>query len=199
MKSDKNRIKHVLLAAGLVFAAQMSAQAQGMPGHGPRMEGPGFAVPGDVPHGFEAPFDHQPGPVFLHGIKLTEEQEDKIFAIMHAQAPQLREQMKALRKAQEALRAMRFSAQYDDSKAKALTEASARAMGDSSLLRLRGEQQIYALLTAEQRKQVEEMKARFQAHEGHEGHEGREGHDRGDGRDNHHGPGLPPPGPAHTN
>ncbi|WP_394779947.1 Spy/CpxP family protein refolding chaperone [Undibacterium sp.] len=165
--------KHTLLAAGLALVAQFPAHAQsmpegpaGFPGHGgPGMEGHGFMHPG-MP-GFEAPFGHMTGPDFLRELKLSEEQQDKIFAIEHAQQPQLREQMKALHKAQEALHAMRFSAQYDDSKAKALTDISARAMADSALLRLRGEQQIYALLTTEQRKQLEEMRNRFKAHAGH--------------------------------
>ncbi len=167
-------VKHSVLTAALALAAQGPAHAQGMPeGHdGPGMEGHGFMHPG-MP-GFDAPFGHMPGPRLLHGLQLSEEQQDKIFAIQHAQQPQLREQMKTVRKAQDALHAMRFSAQYDDSKAKALTDLSARAMADSALLRLRGEQQIYALLTAEQRKQLEEMRDGFKAHAGRDPRKGME-------------------------
>ena len=160
MKSYQTSIKHFVFAAGLMFAATIPVQAQGMPGlpeGGLRMEGPGF----------EARFEPVPGPAFLRGLKLTEEQEDKVFAIIHAQQPQLREQMKAMRKAREALQAMHFSVKYDDSKAKVLADVIARATADSILLRLRGEQQIYALLTAEQRKQLEDMKEKFRARAAH--------------------------------
>ncbi len=149
-----------MLATGLAFAASIPAQAQGMPGlpeSGPGVEGPEFG----------ARFEPAPGPALLRGLKLTEEQEDKVFAIIHAQQPQLREQMKVLRKAREALQAMHFSAQYDDSKAKSLADAIARATSDSILLRLRGEQQIYALLTAEQRKRLEDMKEKFRTRADH--------------------------------
>jgi len=147
----KTRLK-LLITAGLMLAAQLSAQAQGMP------PGRAFMASGGMLPGPDTSFERPPGPAWLHGIKLTEEQQDKVFAIMHAEQPQLREQMKALRKAREALHAMRFSTEYDDAKARALTDAAARAMADSALLRLRGEQEIYALLTAQQRKQMEDMK-----------------------------------------
>jgi len=162
----KNRFKQLLFAAGLMCAAHLPAQAQGMPENGPSMDGPGFMAAGGMPPGFDLPFEHRPGPGFLQGIKLTEEQQDKIFAILHAQQPPLREQMKALRKANEALQAMRFSARYDDGKAKALTDAAGRATATSALLRIRGEQQIYALLTAEQRQQLEDRKEKFKANAG---------------------------------
>lgn len=161
MKLHTTRVTQLILAAGLVLAAHLPVQAQGMPQGGPMMGTP------DRPAGFAAPFEHTPGADFLHGIKLTEEQEDKVFAIVHAQQPLLREQMKAARKARHALQVMSLSAQYDDNKARALADAAARAMADTALLRTRSDQQIYALLTAEQRKQLEDLQEKSRAHDSH--------------------------------
>ncbi|MES2069176.1 MAG: Spy/CpxP family protein refolding chaperone [Pseudomonadota bacterium] len=161
MKLHTTRVAQLILAAGLVLAAHFPVQAQGMPQGDPEMETRG------LPGGIAAPFEHAPCADFLHGIKLTEEQEDKVFAIVHAQQPLLREQMKAAHKARQALHAMSLSAQYDDHKAKALADAAARAMADTALLRTRGDQQIYALLTAEQRKQLEDLQEKSRAHDSH--------------------------------
>src|SRR5438445_969649 len=161
MKLQTTRITQLILAAGLMLAAHLPVQAQGMPQGGLGMEAPG------LPGGFAVPSEHAPGVGFLHGIKLTEEQEDKVFAIVHAQQPLLREQMKAAGKARQALHAMSLSAQYDDNKAKALADAAARAMADTALLRTRSDQQIYALLTTEQRKQLEDLQEKSRAHDGH--------------------------------
>ncbi|WUR15849.1 Spy/CpxP family protein refolding chaperone [[Empedobacter] haloabium] len=97
---------------------------------------------------------------FLRGLELTETQEDKVFAILHAQAPYLREQHKAHEKAERALFALHGAAKYDDAAAAKLAQASAQAMANITLQHLRTEQKVLAVLTAEQRKQVEEAKAR---------------------------------------
>lgn len=107
------------------------------------------------------PHRHGPAPMFLHGVVLDEAQQDKVFAIVHAQQPQLREQAKAARQAHEALRAMATSGQFDDAKASALAQAAAKAMAATALQQARTDAQIYALLTPEQRSQA-----------GHAPHEG---------------------------
>lgn len=117
-------------------------------GHGPGF-GPGFG-PGPGPHG-EAPF--------LHGLRLSEAQQDKAFAILHAQAPYLREQAKAHEKAMRALHEMRLAEKYDDGAAAKLAQASAQAMANMQLQRVRTDQKLLSLLTPEQRKQIEERKA----------------------------------------
>lgn len=108
---------------------------------GPRHGGPGMPPP------------------FLHGLALTEAQQDKVFTILHSQVPYVREQDKALRKAREGLHALASAAQYDDTKAASQAQAAAQAMSNLELSRVRTEQKLLAVLTAEQRKQVEQRLA----------------------------------------
>jgi Spy/CpxP family protein refolding chaperone len=151
----------------------MEGGASGMPHRpGPGMQG-GMPGPGRhpgamgtmAPQGGPAPFGPLPGgpgtmaPPFLHGLELTEAQQDKIFAIMYGQAPYLRDQGKALHKAHEALRTLAQSAQYDDARAAALAQAAAQAMSNLELARVRTDQKVLAVLTAEQRRQVEQRMA----------------------------------------
>ena len=152
--------------------------------------------------GFGGPIDHGAGMMHRHGLHhaepglmpmlrhldLSEAQQDKVFAIMHAQAPQMREHGKALHKARTELRDLALSDKFDDARARALADTAARAQSEMALLRARTVQQIFALLTPEQRKQALELKARFD--------ERRMG--MGPGDDFPHGPGMGrgPGGPA---
>ena len=70
---------------------------------GPPM-GPPFVGP---------PLGTQHLPPYLMGVTLTEDQQDKVFAILHAAEPALREQEKAVRKARDGLRDLVRSAQFD--------------------------------------------------------------------------------------
>lgn len=130
-----------LLLAG-ALGAPLAAQAQHGPGPGPgpgpRMEGPGEGLP-----------------PFLRGVELSEAQQDKVFAATYAQAPLLREQQKIAFKAHEQLRELATSSHYDDATAAALAKGEAQAMATISLQHARLEQQLLAVLTPEQRKQVE--------------------------------------------
>jgi len=100
-----------------------------------------------------------PRPPFLHGIDLTEAQQDKVFAILHAQEPYLREQGKAAAKAHEALHAMGLAEKYDDAKAAALAKDAATAMANIALQHVRTEQKLLAVLNPEQRKKFAERPA----------------------------------------
>ncbi|AYM77005.1 periplasmic heavy metal sensor [Janthinobacterium agaricidamnosum] len=131
----------------LLALAQQDAAPSGPP---PR------AMPGP-PSGFR----HGPGgpgapglPPFLHGIDLSEAQQDKIFAATYAQAPLLREQEKIAFKAHEQLRALAASSAYDDAQASALANTAAQAMAKISLQHARLEQQLLAVLTPAQRQQA---------------------------------------------
>lgn len=130
----------LLLATAL--GAPLAAHAQRGPDHGPgpgsRMEGPGEGLP-----------------PFLRSVELSEAQQDKVFAATYAQAPLLREQQKIAFKAHEQLRELASSNQYDDAKATALANGAAQAMAKISLQHARLEQQLLAVLTPEQRQQVD--------------------------------------------
>lgn len=100
-------------------------------------------------------------PPFLRGLNLSEAQRDKIFDLMHAQAPAMRDQAGKMRKAQMELRRLSMSGEYDEAKVKSLSEASAKLMAEMAQMRARTGNQIYQMLTPEQRKQMEERKADF--------------------------------------
>ncbi|MGK5075515.1 Spy/CpxP family protein refolding chaperone [Janthinobacterium sp. ZB1P44] len=102
---------------------------------------------------------HAPGlPPFLHGIELSEAQQDKIFAATYAQAPLLRDQEKIAFKAHEQLRALAASSAYDDAQASALANTAAQAMAKISLQHARLEQQLLAVLTPIQRQQAQQQR-----------------------------------------
>jgi protein CpxP len=132
------------------------SQPMGAEGHGRRLGPEALGMP---------PFGPPPGapgmmpPPFLHGVDLSEAQQDKVFGILHGQVPYLREQDKTLRKSHEALQALAHAAQYDDAKAASLAQAASQAMANLELARVRTEQKLLAVLTAEQRLEVEQRMA----------------------------------------
>lgn len=178
MKTSKISVHNILLAASLalpLLATGGAARADdqgGDDGHPPMMmrhdgqPGPGHDGPEHGPGGgFHGgmPFAG-PGmggrPPFAHGVELSDAQEDKVFAILHAEQPYLREQGKAAAKAHEALRALGRAEQYDDAKAAALAKEAATAMANIALQHVRTEQKLLAVLTPEQRKKQAEGDAR---------------------------------------
>src|SRR3981081_3230303 len=78
-------------------------------------------------------------PSYLAGLTLSDEELDKVFGIRCAAAPAIREQAKALGKAREALEELTTTAQYQEMRAKALADASAKAASQLALLRARSE------------------------------------------------------------
>ena len=161
MKIHRATVATRAFAASLLLAGSLSAFAAP-----PADSDPHFNCPGPDSH-FRGPppgprFGAFPGegwggpPPFLAGLHLTEEQQDKVFAIVHAAAPALRDQEKALHKAREALRDLSESAQYDESRVKGLADSAAKADSQLSVLRAHTEHEIRALLTPEQLKQLQE-------------------------------------------
>lgn len=130
----------------------------GAPLYGPHPGGPGMAPGMAGMPGMDAMLP-PPLPPFLHGIELSEAQQDKVFAIVHGQIPYLREQGKTLHKSHEALAALARAEKYDDAKAASLAQSAAQAMANLELSRVRTDQKLLAVLTAEQRKQVEQRMA----------------------------------------
>ena len=98
-------------------------------------------------------------PPHLRGLNLSEAQRDKVFEIMHAQAPAMREKAKALRTAEDNLRALAASPDFTEAKARALADESAKAMADMKLARVNTERQVFDLLTPEQRKEAAEARS----------------------------------------
>ena len=152
----------VFLAAAMLAAAPAAFAEAPPPGHGidrAAQDGPD-AGPG--PGERRGPGGHGlhgrtggPGLPFLRGVELTEAQQDRLFAILHAEAPQLREQDKIEDKAHAALRAMAEAGDYSEARAAGHARALGQAIAARELLRVRTGAQVMALLTPEQRAQVQ--------------------------------------------
>jgi Spy/CpxP family protein refolding chaperone len=99
-------------------------------------------------------------PPFLRNLKLTEPQQDKLFALMHEQAPQARESAKARFKAMEELHRLAASNNFDVNKARLFADAYGQASARLALLRAEMEVKVRALLTAEQRQQLDDTRAK---------------------------------------
>jgi periplasmic protein CpxP/Spy len=94
------------------------------------------------------------GPMGMPGVHLSEAQRDKMFAIMHAQAPQMHELGKAVHQAHEAMRTLAQSDSFDEAKAAALSQQLGTAVAAMALQHAKVQAQTHALLTPEQRKQA---------------------------------------------
>jgi Spy/CpxP family protein refolding chaperone len=157
---NKSKLIQLLLAAAMALPLLARAE-EGLPPEGdhpplagPRGEGPRGEFPGVRFGGRGLPF--------LHGLELSESQEDKLFQLMHNQAPYLREQQRAHDKAMRALHEMRDAEKFDDAAAAKLAQAAAQAEANLALAHIRTHQKVLALLTPEQRKRLDERKARRQ-------------------------------------
>lgn len=155
MNFPKLSLKRFLVAVAISLALPLAAlavsQRAGACGVGPGMEGGRM-------------------PPYLHSLNLSEAQRDRVFEIMHGQAPAMRDKVKAARNAEESLRKLVLSAEYTEPKARELSDSAARATADLSLARAKAERQIYEVLTAEQRSQLAKLKAAGKASmDGHGG------------------------------
>lgn len=169
--------------ADVAFAAGQAgapAGAEAGPGNGPQ-QGFGGSRPGapglDGPNPHEMPAHDRPGHdrpgrdrpphgpggfgLFgrLHRLDLSEAQEDKLFALTHAAAPQQRNQEKAERTAHDKLRALGGSERFDEARANAAARELGQAIANGVLLRARLESQVLAVLTPEQREQLRQDRA----------------------------------------
>ena len=110
-----------------------------------------------APHG-----DHGPGDDRRFGprLDLTEAQQDKLFALHHAAEPAQRERDKAIRRAQDGLRDLADSGRFDDARASALAQALGQALAAEALDHAREQAQFLALLTPEQRAQMQDDQSR---------------------------------------
>ena len=127
-------------------AASDAPPAAAQPGPGADHDhGPGHHAFG--PHGPGAPGPDMPfGHMALHRLNLTDAQQDKVFAIMHAAAPEHHEHDKVIRKAHEAMRDLARADRFDDAKAAAAARDLGQAVGAEALLQALTEAQLLAVL-----------------------------------------------------
>lgn len=137
--------------------------------HGPMTDAPQNCLP--IPHPGHPmafpplgmfPEGPPPGamPPYLRGLELTEAQQDKLFSLMHEQAPDVREQMKTAFKATEELRRLAASDRFDVKQARVFAEAQAQALAQVALMHAELDAKVRALLTPEQRKELDDARTR---------------------------------------
>jgi len=158
MKFLNTSRQKLFATAALALAIPLTALAY--PGHGGKsgmcdgkdgMRGAGMYGPGMKHEGMAMMRG-------LHRLDLSEAQQDKIFEIMHAQAPSMREQMKQLRKAEDELRSLRTSPDFNEAKAKGLIDRIASQRANHEMARLQAERKVLDVLTPEQRQKFSEMR-----------------------------------------
>lgn len=147
-------VERFLIAAAVALAVPLSAVAFGG-SHGAPNGCGGAEMPGKV--GQRGPGERMPP--YLRGLNLSEAQRDKVFAILHAQAPAMRDKAKVVQRVETDLRGLAMSPDYSEAKARSLADVSARAMAEMTLARLATDRQVLEVLSPEQRKQVAEMKS----------------------------------------
>lgn len=113
----------------------------------------------EQPHGGHHSMHGAHGMRFLHGLDLSEAQQDAIFNLMHRQAPEVRKQQQALEKAQEALHQLTRQDRFDESQGRRLAKEIGDLKSEMAYQHARTQQEVYHLLTAVQRKQVEERQS----------------------------------------
>lgn len=116
----------------------------------PLFEGPSHDAP---------PLGMEPHLPFLRGIELNEAQQDKIFELMHRQAPLLRDQAKAARRAEEELHRLASAEPFSAEKSRTLAQAYGKAQAEMALLRAETEAKVRAILSPAQRQQLQECRA----------------------------------------
>lgn len=105
-------------------------------------------------HGMGMPFGPHHGlhrPLPLAALDLSEAQQDRIFALMHEQAPRQREQARAAGKAFDELQRLTENERYDAGKAAALADAYGKAQAALAANQAELDFQIRGLLTPGQK------------------------------------------------
>lgn len=107
-----------------------------------------------------------PIPPYLHGLELTEAQQDKLFALMHDHAPNERDQLKRAVKAMADLRRLAASDHFDADKARILAENHGQALTQMALMHAELNANVRSLLTPDQRRQLDDGRSRVESRRG---------------------------------
>jgi len=105
-----------------------------------------------------------PMPPFLRDIQLTDAQQDKLFALVHAQAPFERAKAREASKALDELQGLAASDHFDAEKARALADTHAQALAQLALMHAELGAKMRAILTPEQRKQLDDARVKAESH-----------------------------------
>ncbi len=92
-------------------------------------------------------------------LNLTEAQRDELFRIRHDQAPALRQQFKEVREAKRKVAELTRADKFDEDAAAKATAELGKAQAQVALTHARSRAQMMAVLTPEQRDQLDKKKA----------------------------------------
>lgn len=149
----------VIAVAALVAGAAGLATAQEAKDPAPMgradMPGPGMGGPGM--HGGFGMIG-----LPLHQLDLTQEQQDKVHAILAEDQPGLKALRTQLRDGEAAFRAAHPITELDENAIREHVAAQARIQADLEVALARVRSKVVALLTAEQLKTVQEIQAKMQ-------------------------------------
>ena len=169
---SKKTLAWAALAIALPFAALSHAESTDKPKH--------CQHGGERGHFFDEGKQGAMGiPPHLKGLDLTEAQQDKVFAIMHAQAPNMYEDHKQHRKLIEELRALSQADSFDQAKANQISDQLGKLEKDKAINMATNQAKIFALLTPEQRKKMREQKMSEPGFGNGHDHGSDNGHDHG--------------------
>ncbi len=104
----------------------------------------------------------------LQGLNLSDTQRDQVFAIMHAQAPALRQHSKEVRSARQDLQRLALSGDLEDSRLRQAAQRASQAMSELAMLRTRTHHEVFKVLTPEQQTQ---LRARLEQRQQRGGHQ----------------------------
>lgn len=135
------------VAAALIIGGAI-VHAQGPPA-GFRGRGPGFGGPGSG--------------LMLRGLDLTEAQREQVQQLSRQNREQLRGLMDRLRAAQEARRQAVEAVPFNEPQIRAAMKELAETETDLAVAQARLQNDIHALLTAEQQQRLQELRADRQA------------------------------------
>lgn len=97
---------------------------------------------------------------YLNGLALNDDQRSALSEMLDKQMPAIYSNIHSLENARALLRDMALSKQYDEAIAKIATERIANSTATLAVLQAEREYQIFALLTPEQTKLYEKLKAK---------------------------------------
>ena len=149
MNFSKADFKKIILITILAIAVPLSANAESSIEDGPGHWG-SKSFSSMMPHSQHCKNDREMSSLPME-LELSESQQGKIFSIKLAQAQILYDQDKIVRNAYIDLHKLATSEQYDDGKAKVISESLAKARTTIAFIHAQEEHGIYAVLTTEQR------------------------------------------------
>lgn len=144
-----NTFKPYLLATTIALTLPLAAHAE----HGNQSEQGKYCK-----HHKGDKLGHMGMPPHLAGLNLSQEQQDKVFAIFYPQMPKMRDHHKQEAQLKDELRTLSQSDRFDEAKAKQIAHKLATLEKEKALNRAKTRQQVFSLLTPEQRKTLQERK-----------------------------------------